>query len=121
MSKEKISKLLKFIIIISYILHPFVLNYIKLERLIARPPVHQSRYNLNLTYIGSPRFSCSYLLEANYVKFKSDNEEKIATHYGFIPEIHKECKMKRVTTLSKIKFVIMTTLGEQCGYVLIII
>lgn len=119
MSKEKISKLLKFIIIISYILHPFVLNYIKLERLIARPPVRQSRYNL--TYISSPRFSCSYLLEANYVKFKSDNEEKIATHYGFMPEIHKECKIKRVTTLSKIKFVIMTTFYEQCGYVLIII
>ena len=101
MSKKKLLKL--FIVLVVFIT-PFVFNYIKLEQLIAIPVVH--KYN-DWSYMPSKKFGFHYFLEVDYVKIKSANEEKIMK------------VISDLNILSKIKFVIVTTLASQSKYSLI--
>lgn len=117
MSKKKLLKL--FIVLVVFIT-PFVFNYIKLEQLIAIPVVH--KYN-DWSYMPSKKFGFHYFLEVDYVKIKSANEEKIITLYYFdtqqLVSHEPEKVISDLNILSKIKFVIVTTLASQSKYSLI--
>lgn len=118
MSKKKLLKL--FIVLVLFIT-PFAFNYIKLEQLIATPTVH--KYN-DWSYMPSKGYGFHYFLEAGYVKIKSGNEAKIITLYHFdtlrLVSDEPEKVISDLNVLSKIQFVIVTTLISESKYSLII-
>lgn len=116
MSKKN---LVKIFIILCFVLSPFVLNYIKLEQLIAAPTAHKHN---DWTYIPSNKSGFPYFLEADYVKIKSADEEKIITLYYFdslqLTNHEQEKAISALNILSKVKFVIITTLDSQSSHTL---
>ena len=118
MSKKN---LLKILILLCFFISPFVFNYIKLEQLIATPTVHKHN---DWSYITSKKTWISFFLEAEYVKIKSADEEKIITIYYFdtlqLANHKQEKAISNLNILSKINFVIETTLYKESSSSLII-
>lgn len=106
--------IIKISILLTFFSSPFILNYIKLERLLATPCIHERD---DYTYNSSIKFGFSYFLESDYVKIKSMNKTRIVTLYRFdtlpLKRDEEEIKMVDLNLFSKIKYVILTTISNQ--------